>query len=564
AAMIRGNRATNVRQTDRGAVLHYTIGGVGHIALAPAPNWLPALAVLLCRKPQLRARLVIVPLNAMASAASGDCVAVVTGRIEPLHTVPPLEVADRVVSGWQSVSLAAGLLGLVAVGLAAPLVTFAVTAVCVTIILIAYAASRGCALMQSDMQPLPRRTLRTADLPVYTVLIPLYREKHGVGELVRAMRRFDYPRDKLDIQFLVEENDHETRAAVLAATGELSCRVCVVPDGLPRTKPRALNVGLRQARGALVTIFDAEDRPDPAQLRIAAETFAAAPATVAALQARLSIDHVRDTWMTKMFAIEYACQFDRILPMIAGRGRVFLLGGTSNHFRTESLLDVGGWDPFNVTEDADLAIRLRRRGYTLSVIDTETFEEAPLTPGVWLKQRSRWFKGYMQTWLVHNRRPIAFIRDVGWVDAALTHLFIIGAITAALAHNAMVVYVALALFGVVPLFGGQAGWLIGLQVVAALLSYGVNFALGALAIRARGGRALHPCEVLWFPVYWVLMGCAAALAVYDLIRRPHHWRKTTHGVAQRPARRTRGTTAERLTPTEADVRRPAVRAALRR
>ena len=241
-----------------------------------------------------------------------------------------------------------------------------------------------------------------------------------------------------------------------------------------------------------------------------------------------------DRGTAKMFDIEYAGQFDRLLPMVAGRGGLVLLGGTSNHFRTDALLAVGGWDPYNVTEDADLAIRLRRRGYRLGVIRSDTSEEAPLTVKAWIKQRSRWFKGYLQTWLVHHRQPVRLVRTAGWRDVGLFNLYIVGAFTAAFAHNVFLFSVLLAALKVVPLFGGQSPLLVGGLLTFAAVSYGVNFALGARCVRARGA-GISPWAVMWFPLYWILMGLAALLAVHDLVRRPHHWRKTTHGVAHRPA-----------------------------
>lgn len=531
---LRKPDVSDVCLTEAGAVLQYYVEGVRHVVIAPAADWLPGLAQALCRQPELGMRVIVAPPDAIRIAAEVEGATVQRGRIMPLHTVPEVEVADRVVSPWQALSIG-GLAGAAGFALlAVPTAIFLALVVAVTGVLVAYTASRALALMLPLPPEPPRRPLRDDELPVYTVLVPLYREDEGVGELVAAMARLDYPADRLDIQFLIEADDPITRTALIRETRRLPCRVCVLPEGRPRTKPRALNAGLRQARGTLLTIYDAEDRPDPGQLRRAAETFAAASPEMAAYQARLCIDHVGDNWLTKMFAVEYACQFDRLMPMVAGRGGLVLLGGTSNHFRTDALLSVGGWDPFNVTEDADLAIRLRRRGYRLGMIASDTSEEAPLTVDAWIKQRSRWFKGYLQTWLVHHRQPVRLVRTAGWRDVGLFNLYIVGAFTAAFAHNAFLFSVLLAALKVVPLFGGQSPWLASLLVAFAAVSYGVNFALGACCIRARG-TAISPWAVAWFPFYWVLMGLAAMLAVHDLVRRPHHWRKTTHGVAKRPA-----------------------------
>ncbi|MEM0907831.1 MAG: glycosyltransferase [Pseudomonadota bacterium] len=545
AMALRGVNSAEMELTDGGLILRYNARGESCVAIAPTSDWLPGLATLLCKKPSARTRLTVAPPHAILGASPCQGATVTQGRINPLHTVPKDEVADYVVSGVQIAALLAALLSLVGLFVVAPTVSLISVVITVTAVLLAYSTSRFLALILAKTRAPQRQKLRTAELPIYTILIPLYREDEGVGDLVRALRRLDYPHDKLDIQFLVEADDPGTRDAVVRETGELYCRVLMIPPGTPRTKPRALNAGLRQARGTLLTIFDAEDRPDPHQLRIAAETFEAAEPDLGAVQARLAIDHVCDNWLTKMFAIEYACQFDWLLPMVTGHGHIVLLGGTSNHFRTDALVEIGGWDPFNVTEDADLAIRLRRRGYKLAMIDSDTSEEAPVTVDAWVKQRSRWFKGYLQTWLVHNRRPIHLFREIGLVDGFLVHLFILGAFAAAIAHNVFVVSLLLALVGLLPLYGGQMAWLVGLQLLLAAFSYGVNFWLGVKSVKRRGNRGISPWCVAWFPLYWILMGWAAVLALYDIVRRPHHWRKTAHGVAKRPQRamRTRGASA---------------------
>ncbi|WMS44258.1 glycosyltransferase family 2 protein [Acuticoccus sp. MNP-M23] len=528
--------SVDVRATGDGMILRY-IGPDGpRMVIAPAQAWLPRLARLLCKNPEMRGRITVATPHAIVAAAQSGGPNVGAARVAPLHAVPDNEVADRVVSTAQVVVFALVLTGLSVVSLKVPAMMLAVTLLLVTAILIGYAASRCYALMADlSAATLPRQRLKSSELPVYTVLIPLYREARAISGLVRALRRLDYPVEKLDIQFLVEADDAETRDSILREARHLPCRIAILPKGLPKTKPRALNAGLRQARGSLVTIYDAEDRPDPGQLRLAAETFAAAPDSLAAVQARLCIDHENDNWLTRMFTIEYACLFDRLMPAIAARGRLILLGGTSNHFRAEALLAVGGWDPYNVTEDADLAVRLVRRGFRIGMIESDTFEESPLAVGAWIKQRSRWFKGYMQTWLVHNRAPLSLLRELGWRDTLVMHLFILGALTAAMAHNVVLLALLAALLGLLPVTF-ESPWLAVLHGSAAVMSYGVNFALGAVTIRDRRRRGLSPWLVLWFPVYWVLMGVAVAIGLYDLIRRPHHWRKTEHGVARRPGR----------------------------
>ncbi len=371
-------------------------------------------------------------------------------------------------------------------------------------------------------------------LPVYTVLVPLYREASCIRGLIRALDALDYPQAKLDIKILVETNDSETRAALQARHMPNHFEVLVVPDGAPRTKPRALNAGLAAARGSLLAVYDAEDRPDPSQLRIAANAFIRGGPRLACAQARLAIDNIKDGWLTRVFALEYAGLFDALLPGLA-RSRIFFpLGGTSNHFRTAVLDRIGGWDAWNVTEDADLGVRIARLGYQSRIIQSTTLEEAPNTTKAWLKQRTRWLKGYMVTWSVHMRNPVRLYRDLGLVNFLAFHAFIGGVPISAI---------------ILPVFiGGVAGqivmgvWLSPGASIARALPYlmdGFNLILGfgtAMALAAIGAdrRGLKRFAI-WIPTvpfYWLLSSVAAWRAIWQLARTPYLWEKTEHGLAR--------------------------------
>jgi cellulose synthase/poly-beta-1,6-N-acetylglucosamine synthase-like glycosyltransferase len=307
------------------------------IAIAPPSAWLPSLGRIACLKPDLM-RKVVITTPAVLRAARGDrSLQIESGRLMPLHGVPRRLLADQVATRGQVAALGAAL-ALLAVGLvSAPVPVFAIFLLIVNLALLAHASTRGVALFDRSAPRSSRRprAARGSDeeLPVYSILVPLYREHGVVPQLVQALAAIDYPRDRLDIQFLLEADDTETLAAVERCAAGLGATITVVPPGGPRTKPKALNVGLRRACGEIVTVFDAEDRPDPQQLRLAAAAFRAAPRSLAVLQARLIIDHAGENWLTSMFAIEYAIQFDALLPMVARRDGLFLLGGTSNHFR---------------------------------------------------------------------------------------------------------------------------------------------------------------------------------------------------------------------------------------
>jgi cellulose synthase/poly-beta-1,6-N-acetylglucosamine synthase-like glycosyltransferase len=256
------------------------------------------------------------------------------------------------------------------------------------------------------------RLLADGELPVYTVLIPLRDEAHMVPMLRRAMSAIDYPPEKLDIKFVVEERSPRTIAAVKDVISDPRFRLVVVPEGPPRTKPKAVNYALPLARGAHLVIYDAEDVPQPGQLRLAASLFAA-DASLACLQAELVPDNADENALTALFAGEYAGLFGRLLPTLARLGLPIPLGGTSNHFRTDILRDLGGWDSYNVTEDADLGVRLRRRGLRAEPFASRTYEEAPTGLIAWMHQRTRWMKGWMQTYVVHSRDGVALKRDLG-------------------------------------------------------------------------------------------------------------------------------------------------------
>ena len=252
----------------------------------------------------------------------------------------------------------------------------------------------------------PRAALERAEhdeaLPDYTIICALYQEASSVNGLLSAIERLDYPHEKLDVILAVEQDDRDTRAAIAARKTRLPVTVIPVPPMGPRTKPKALNVALPFARGAFTVVFDAEDRPEPDQLRRALQAFRGGGADLACVQARLCIDNTADSLIARYFTAEYAGQFDVFLPGLTAMHLPLPLGGSSNHFYTAVLRKIGAWDAYNVTEDADLGMRLVRFGYRADMIDSTTYEEAPADAGPWLRQRTRWFKGWMQTLQSHK------------------------------------------------------------------------------------------------------------------------------------------------------------------
>ncbi|MGU3411726.1 glycosyltransferase [Microbacterium sp. M1A1_1b] len=374
--------------------------------------------------------------------------------------------------------------------------------------------------------------LRDQDLPIYSVLVPVFREANIVGDLVRNLEVLDWPKDRLEVLVLVEAEDHETRDAVLHADPPAWMRIVIVPPGAPQTKPRACNVGLAIAQGEHVVIYDAEDRPDPDQLKKVFISFGRAGAETVCVQAALSYFNADENALTRMFTLEYSYWFDYMLAGLDARALPIPLGGTSNHFRTDLLRELGGWDPFNVTEDADLGIRASAVGYRVAVVNSTTMEEANTSIPNFVRQRSRWIKGYMQTALVHARRPRALVGEIGWRRAAAFTLLIAGTPVTFLGMLPGIVVTVLTL--VLP-----ASWTAAFFPAPVLWLSVVNFLLGNatmiyLTMMGPFKRAQFDLMAwaLLNPFYWILHSVAAYKGLWQLITRPHYWEKTEHGLTK--------------------------------
>lgn len=389
-----------------------------------------------------------------------------------------------------------------------------------------------------QVPPLPLREDR--NLPEYTLIVPLYREARVVPQLVNALDAIDYPRERLQVLLAIEPDDAETAAALATHARRPGFEVIVSPDTGPRTKPKAMNAALPFARGALVGIYDAEDIPDPLQLRQACTVFQAkGNQSVGCVQACLVIDNLADGWITHQFAAEYAAYFDVILPMLGTYRLPLPLGGTSNHFRREALEGVGAWDPYNVTEDADLGVRLARAGWRTAVIASTTDEEAPRHLGTWMRQRTRWYKGWMQTLLVHARRPARLKSGAGLLGT-LTLLFLLGSgITAALLHPVLVATLLMNLtFRAEASLSHASLILDAVWFCVLLIGYGSAVLSTGLGMRRRRVPGIGRAIAL-MPLYWLMMSAAAWRAVLQLVMAPYRWEKTDHGLARTSRRRPR-------------------------
>ncbi len=416
--------------------------------------------------------------------------------------------------------------------------------------------------------------IKDEDLPVYTVFLPLYHEANIAAKLVRNMGRLDYPKEKLEVLLLLEADDDETHEALTRTGLPPYCRVLTVPEAPPKTKPRACNYGLAEAKGEFCVIYDAEDAPDPDQLKKAYAAFRRdTSGKVLCAQAKLNYFNSRYNLLTRMFTVEYSTYFDLTLPGYQLFKMPLPLGGTSNHFRTEILRKVGGWDPFNVTEDCDLGLRIYEYGYRTLLINSTTWEEANSRVGNWMRQRSRWVKGFIQTHLVHYRNPVQTVRRLGVYGAfggflavggsammMLTNLIFWAVLllyAALLAHGAFAgvpvmdqivgprfdsVYEGVRLGGVTlkawPLvYYGPAEdpfWSVFSRIFFAgsLIMFLANFifiAIGVMACVKRKFYHLIPAALL-MPFYWLLISLAGWKGFLQIFTKPFYWEKTTHGL----------------------------------
>jgi glycosyltransferase XagB len=382
------------------------------------------------------------------------------------------------------------------------------------------------AALRSKVPPSPAPII--ARLPTVSIMVALFKEGDIAPRLIRRLDRLEYPRDLLDILLVVEENDHLTRNALKSVDLPPWMRVVVVPDGPLKTKPRALNFGLDLCRGSIIGVYDAEDAPEPSQIRKVVERFYQRGADVACLQGILDFYNPNTNWLSRCFTMEYASWFRIILPGLQRLGFAIPLGGTTLFFRRAALEELGGWDAHNVTEDADLGMRLARHGYRTEMLDTVTEEEANCRTLPWVRQRSRWLKGYMMTWAVHMRAPVLLWRQLGaWKFIGFQVLFLCTLSQFLLAP-------VLWSFWLVPL-GFSHPLAAALSPLAMLVLYGsylltevINLTVNVMGLR----KTKHSMSKLWVATlhfYFPLGALASYKAAWEMVTKPFYWDKTSHG-----------------------------------
>jgi len=376
-------------------------------------------------------------------------------------------------------------------------------------------------------------SLDEKELPIYSILVPVYKEPKVIGTLIQNLKKLDYPSSKLDILFLFEEDDLETINKAKEAHPPDNWNFIYIPESHPQTKPKACNYGLKEARGEFLTIYDAEDMPEPDQLKKAYIAFQKSDDKVICFQSALNYFNRKDNLLTKLFTLEYSYWFDYMLPGLDALKLPIPLGGTSNHFRIEKLRELGGWDPFNVTEDADLGIRANARGYKVGILNSTTYEEANNKVKNWINQRSRWQKGYLQTFLVHNRQPLKFIQSVGLRGWFTLQIFIGGSV---LTHLVAPFFWLLFLVWLLSGMAFAAEYHVGLLLYISLwnLLFG-NFLGIYLSTMAVFKRKYYDLVIyaLLNPIYYLLQSFAAWKALKQLFFNPFYWEKTEHGLTEK-------------------------------
>jgi cellulose synthase/poly-beta-1,6-N-acetylglucosamine synthase-like glycosyltransferase len=522
-------------------------GGVVGVLVAPvSDHGIEALGRRLRASRNLRGRVMIVAPRALRAALVKLARETLLNRaMDQLFALFSDQSAKIVANGWQSALVGAVLVGLPVALFLDPWATGLFVHLFFSLFFLACIGFRFAAATSAQPPVLaPLARYDPAELPVYSVLVALYHEAEIIPDLLVALGHIVWPRGKLEIKLVCEADDQATLAALRAHALQPFVEIIEVPPGMPRTKPKALCYALPMTSGDFVVLYDAEDRPHPFQLIEAWQRFGHSDSGLACLQAPLAVTNFRRGKLARMFAFEYAALFRGLLPWLARRKLVIPLGGTSTHFRKAALEAAGAWDPFNVTEDADLGLRLARHGYRVDTITRPTYEDAPEKLANWLPQRTRWFKGWMQTWLVHMRHPRILWRDLGPASFLMSQILCAGMVVSSIAHPVFLFslfYICLRhLLFMQHATAGLLQWtILVLDVVNITLGYLTFLVLGMRTLLAKERMSLW-ATVLLTPFYWALISLAAWRAVWKLYREPYHWEKTHHPrrtrEAVRPAR----------------------------
>lgn len=369
------------------------------------------------------------------------------------------------------------------------------------------------------------------ELPIYTILVPLYQETKVLKKLTDAIRNLDYPKSKLDVKLIVEEDDLQTINAIKALKCERFFEIIQVPFSLPRTKPKACNYALQFAKGEYVTIYDAEDIPDSMQLKKVLHSFYNEDENIKCVQCKLNYFNREENLLTRLFSIEYSILFDALLFGLEACKIPIPLGGTSNHFRKKTLQELYGWDPYNVTEDADIGIRIAQNGWRCKIIDSTTLEESPIKIGAWIRQRSRWIKGHLQTYFVHMRSPLKLYKKTGMIGFMGIQFCLGVPVFIFLISPFMWILCACFISGIIeipqnmPLLFYK---IMDISIFMLITGFLLQLLQAIVAVQQNKWRSMS-LAIIVFPFYWILHSIASFKALWQLIKKPHYWEKTKHG-----------------------------------
>jgi cellulose synthase/poly-beta-1,6-N-acetylglucosamine synthase-like glycosyltransferase len=508
----------------------------GHATvIVPEARRLEAEKARLRDRPALRRRLIVASPATIRRAVwqSGDLhrVRQSTFGLDQDHRE---HSARQVLTGTQGFIFALMLCLCIAAFVAWPFSAFTVLHVILTLFFSGGIILRLIALATAIRRTPPERGRpeSTTPMPVYTLLIALRDEAAMAPALVARIDALRWPKSLLDVKYICEAEDKATIAALEAQNLGPECEIVRVPQFGPRTKPKALQYALQGARGSLVAVYDAEDKPAPGQLLEAWATFRTGDDRLGCLQAPLAIANISTNWLSGLFALEYSGLFRVLIPFLARTGMPIPLGGTSNHFRRTALESVGGWDPHNVTEDADLGLRLYAKGYRTGTIQCATVESSPVQLDAWIRQRTRWLKGWAQTWLVAMRRPAASFTALGPAGFLVFQLMIAGMLLSAFVHPLMFVFIAMTLAwfssGSDFVVSDLHAFLLWVDFINIFGSYLLFPSAGWFGFTAYERSRLKRRWLALIPAYWLMISFAGWRAIAQLLTNAHLWEKTPH------------------------------------
>lgn len=361
------------------------------------------------------------------------------------------------------------------------------------------------------------------DLPIYSILIPLYKEEFKVRSILKSMENMNYPKDKLDVKIIIEADDIMTIRALSIENLPSYVHVIKVPYSLPRTKPKAMNYAISYAKGEIVAVYDAEDRPDPDQLLKAVYAFNNLSDNFVCVQAKLNFYNKNENLLTRFFSLEYSIWFEYLLKGLSILNLPVTLGGTSNHFKIDKLKEVGYWDAYNVTEDADLGIRLYLSGYKVHLINSTTIEESVTNVSTWIFQRSRWIKGFIQTIYVFIKAK----KDLKKFSLAkiLSVYIFVGLSTYSFFCLPWILF---------SLTFKMDKYIHYIWYINSIVSFSYMYIISYFVLIKDKKTISRLLPIDWivlicWPLYFLLHTIASYIAIWEVVISPFKWNKTPHG-----------------------------------